>query len=102
MAPTLAQGVSCALLVASFKPLKATVAQYAFHGQHVAAAGWVALATCCALVAWVFASEIRSASWFIYACFLRPLGKTETQADRLDAFYKGQSEYCKCSRHACD
>ena len=94
MAPSLAQGAAALVAVGCFQPLKSTVAQYAFHGQHLAASGWVALATCCALVAWVFAAEVRQVSWFVYACFLRPLGKTDTQADRLDAFYKGQSEIC--------
>ncbi|CAE6397523.1 unnamed protein product [Rhizoctonia solani] len=36
---------------------------------------------------------------FIWHCFLRPLGKSQNQQDRLDQFYKGQAEIYDSTRH---
>lgn len=89
----MSQAASAALVVLAFGPLKAWVARHILPGQ-VVTAGWIALATCSVLCAWVFAAQIRHVAWFVWACFLRPLGKTETQADRLNAFYNGQADVC--------
>ncbi|KEP46673.1 betaine lipid synthase, partial [Rhizoctonia solani 123E] len=36
---------------------------------------------------------------FVWHCFLRPLGKSQNQQDRLDQFYKGQAEIYDSTRH---
>lgn len=38
-----------------------------------------------------FANLLILGSSFVWNCFLRPLGKTDSQKGRLDAFYKGQA-----------
>lgn len=35
--------------------------------------------------------KVRDVLVFSYTCFLQPLGKTSTQAERLDRFYQNQA-----------
>lgn len=46
--------------------------------------------TTVALLAAVF-RPVRTALVFAYNCFLQPLGKTSSQAERLDRFYANQA-----------
>ncbi|KAG8680317.1 hypothetical protein FRC11_002643, partial [Ceratobasidium sp. 423] len=43
-------------------------------------------------------NSLKAPLRFIWHCFLRPLGKSENQEDRLDQFYEGQAEIYDSTR----
>ncbi|CEL60650.1 betaine lipid synthase [Rhizoctonia solani AG-1 IB] len=44
-------------------------------------------------------NSLRAPLRFVWHCFLRPLGKSVNQQDRLDQFYQGQAEIYDSTRH---
>lgn len=76
-------------LVVGFTPLTSAVDVYVHDRQYSAL---VVAATALALFALGTYEHLLTALAFAWNCFLKPIGKTATQAQRLDRFYEGQAD----------
>lgn len=67
--------------------------------QRLGGAASVALAfgTLCGVLL-LLSPQVRAVLLFAYGCFLRPLGKTSSQAERLDRFYAAQAKVYDVTR----
>lgn len=61
-----------------------------------AASALVALALCAALA--LLSPRVRALVLFAWGCFIRPVGKTSNQAERLDRFYETQASVYDATR----